>query len=115
MSIPTERQPNVPFTTVAALPDDAVIVDVREPGEWGAGHAPNALHIPLGELEARVSELPIGAAGPIAVTCRGGGRSSRAVAWLTGQGFDVVNLQGGMKAWEAAGKSLTGDAQPRIL
>jgi rhodanese-related sulfurtransferase len=50
------------------------------------------------------------------VTCRGGGRSSRAVAWLTQQGYDVANLDGGMLAWQAAGKPMVadGDAAPDV-
>lgn len=90
--------------------DDAVILDVREQDEWDAGHAPGAIHIPLGELPARLDELPDTDAGTLAVTCRGGGRSSRAVAWLTQQGFDVANLDGGMKGWQAAGKALVSDS-----
>ncbi|MFM6849395.1 MAG: rhodanese-like domain-containing protein, partial [Terrabacter sp.] len=39
---------SIPTTSVSALPDDAVLVDVREDDEWAAGHAPNAIHIPLG-------------------------------------------------------------------
>jgi rhodanese-related sulfurtransferase len=98
--------PQVPVDQVA---DDAVILDVREQDEWDAGHAPGAVHIPLGDLPARLAELPDPDAGTLAVTCRGGGRSSRAVAWLTQQGYDVANLDGGMKAWQAAGKPLVAD------
>lgn len=101
MSLPTVRP--------ADLSDDAVLLDVREPDEWAAGHAPGAVHIPLGELVARVGELPQGE-GPLAVTCRAGGRSSQAVRWLTQQGYDVANLDGGMKAWESAGKSVISDS-----
>ena len=54
--------------------------------------------------------------GSVAVACRGGGRSSRAVDWLTQQGYDVANLDGGMKAWQAAGKPMVadGDAAPDV-
>ena len=114
MSIPADRQNGIPTLTVADLPDDAVIVDVREQDEWDAGHAPNAIHIPLGELPARLDELP-DTDDTVAVTCRSGGRSSRAVAWLTQQGFDVANLDGGMKAWESAGKALAADAAPHVI
>lgn len=115
MSIPAERQSGVPTTQVHGVPDDALIVDVREPSEWAAGHAPNAIHIPLGELPSRIAELP-DTDETIAITCRGGGRSSRAVMWLTQQGFDVANLDGGMKAWEAAGKPLEGEHhEPFVL
>lgn len=100
----------------ADLADDAVILDVREPDEWALGHAGNAVHIPLSDLPARLADLPEPGAGPLAVTCRGGGRSSKAVAWLTQQGFDVANLDGGMLAWQAAGKRLVaeGDNRPGV-
>ncbi len=104
-----------PTTTVSEVADDAVIIDVREANEWAAGHAPNAVHIPLGDLPSRLADLPDTDAGTVAVTCRSGGRSSRAVAWLTQQGYDVANLDGGMKAWESAGKPLDGEGTPHIL
>ena len=104
-----------PTTTVSEVADDAVIVDVREANEWAAGHAPNAVHIPLGDLPSRLADLPDTDAGTVAVTCRSGGRSSRAVAWLTQQGYDVANLDGGMKAWQSAGKPLEGEGTPHVL
>ena len=99
----------IPTMPVSDVANDAVILDVREPDEWAAGHAPGAIHIPMGELQARLGELSDLGAGSLAVTCRGGGRSSRAVAWLTQQGHDVANLDGGMKAWQAAGKPMVAD------
>jgi rhodanese-related sulfurtransferase len=116
----------VPKVSVSDMANDAVILDVREPDEWAAGHAPGAIHIPLGELPDRLGELAelselsdvLGDAGggTLAVTCRGGGRSSRAVAWLTQQGYDVANLDGGMKAWQAAGKPMVANdnATPEV-
>lgn len=99
----------IPTMPVSDVANDAVILDVREPHEWAAGHAPGAIHIPMGELPARLAELSGLGSGSMAVTCRGGGRSSRAVAWLTEQGYDVANLAGGMKAWHAAGKPMVAD------
>ena len=87
--------------TATDLPADVVLLDVREPDEWVAGHAPDAIHIPLGQLIDRVAELPEGA--DVVVVCHGGGRSSRATAWLNKQGHDVRNLTGGMVAYAAAG------------
>jgi len=113
----------IPKVTVSDVANDAIILDVREPDEWAAGHAPGAIHIPLGELPDRLAELAElsdvlahSGGGTVAVTCRGGGRSSRAVAWLTPQGYDVANLDGGMKAWQAAGKPMVaeGDADPAV-
>ncbi|OFE17124.1 rhodanese [Humibacillus sp. DSM 29435] len=105
----------IPTTTVRDVADDAVVIDVRETNEWVAGHAPGAIHIPLGDLPERLGDLPDTDSGPVAVVCRSGGRSGQAVAWLTQQGFDVANLEGGMKAWHAAGKPLAGGDDTRIL
>jgi rhodanese-related sulfurtransferase len=104
----------IPTTTVSELPDDAVMVDVREDHEWAAGHAPNAIHIPLAELPARLDELPE-TDDTVPVVCRMGGRSARAVQWLVQQGFDVANVEGGMLAWQRAGKQLSGDGLPDVI
>lgn len=105
----------VPQIQPTDIADDAVVLDVREQDEWDLGHAPNAVHIPLGDLPARVGELPQ-VDGTLAVTCRVGGRSARAVAWLSQQGYDVTNVDGGMMAWAAAGKQVVaeGGGEPRI-
>jgi rhodanese-related sulfurtransferase len=79
----------------------AVLVDVREPAEWSAGHAPKARHIPLSQLAHRVRELPEGR--QLLTVCRSGARSARAAALLAGQGRQVANVSGGMNAWAAAG------------
>ena len=96
-----------PYDTVTAveaaqlLRSGAVLLDVREPQEWRAGHAPAARHIPLGELGGRVGELPPGR--PVVAVCRSGARSARAAAFLAGQGREASNLTGGMHAWARAG------------
>ena len=105
---------SIPTTTVAALPDDAVLVDVREDDEWAAGHAPNAIHIPLGELPSRLGELPE-TDDTVAIVCRMGGRSARAVQWLVHQGYDVANVEGGMLEWQRAVKELSADGEPNII
>lgn len=115
MSMSADHRHGVPTTTVHDVPHDAVVVDVREPNEWAAGRAPNAIHIPLGELPSRLEELP-DTDDTIAIVCRSGGRSARAVAWLTMQGFDVANLEGGMRAWVSAGRPLEADhGEPFVL
>ncbi|MFC4553645.1 rhodanese-like domain-containing protein [Georgenia faecalis] len=90
----------------APVPEGWALLDVREQDEWDAGHAPDAVHIPLGELPARVDELP---EADLIVVCRSGGRSARATAWLARAGFEARNLDGGMKAWERAGLPLAGE------
>ncbi len=96
-------------TTVNDLPDplpaDLVVLDVREQHEWDAGHIEGARHVPLGDVPARVGELD--PTVRTLVVCHVGGRSARATAWLAQQGYDVVNLAGGMDAWEAAGRPTT--------
>lgn len=75
-----------------------VILDVREPWELEIASIDGALSIPLGELTARVAELPRDK--PLAVMCHHGGRSAQATAWLRNQGFDrAVNVAGGIDAW----------------
>lgn len=98
------------------IADDAVVLDVREQDEYDAGHAPRAVHIPLSEVPGRIGELPE-VDGDLPVVCRSGGRSSRAVEYLAAQGYDVTNVEGGMKQWFADGKSVvtTGDGEPSII
>ena len=109
----------IPTVSISDLPKDGVaLLDVREDDEWAAGHAPEAKHIPLGELPARVSELAeFSDGGPVYVVCRSGGRSARAAAWLNASGWDAVNVDGGMKSWHAVGRSVVGQpgAEPEIL
>jgi rhodanese-related sulfurtransferase len=99
--------PELPSVTATELPADVVLVDVREPDEWVAGHAPAALHIPIGQLVDRVAELPEDA--DVVMVCHGGGRSSRATAWLNQHGHAVSNLTGGMVAYAAAGRPLVSE------
>lgn len=107
---------DLPTVTVSDLADDALVVDCREPDEWAAGHAPGAIHLPLGSIPERLDELP-STEESLPVVCRSGGRSGRAVQWLVQQGFDVVNVDGGMKAWEASGKALVSEngEQPTVV
>ena len=104
----------VPCATTADLRDDVVLLDVREPGEWTVGHAPGALHIPMGDVPARFAELPEGA--DVIVVCHGGGRSSRVTAWLHDQGYSCRNLTGGMLAYAAAGLPMASEngETPRV-
>ncbi|MGM1029595.1 MAG: rhodanese-like domain-containing protein [Actinomycetota bacterium] len=83
---------------------DRPIVDVREQHEWDAGHADGAIHIPMGEVVARLDEVPDGAA----VICRSGARSAQVVAYLEQQGRDAVNVAGGTTRWAAEGRPMVG-------
>lgn len=88
------------------LPEGLAVLDVREQVEWDHGHIDGALHVPLMDLPARVGELPD---GQVLVVCKVGGRSAQAVGWLAQQGYDVVNLDGGMLDWAAAGRAMVSE------
>lgn len=79
---------------------EAAIIDVREPAEVAAGKIPGAVNIPLGLMEFRMSELDKGK--EYIMVCRSGGRSSQATNFLDNQGYTVINMDGGMMAWEGA-------------
>jgi len=86
----------------AARNSDAahVLLDVREAWELGVAKLDPCLHVPLGELPARVDEIPQDV--PVYVMCHGGVRSGRAVEFLRGAGFGhVMNVRGGIAAWSA--------------
>jgi rhodanese-related sulfurtransferase len=105
----------IPEVHPSEIDDDAVMVDVREQNEWDAGHAPNAVHIPLGELPSRLGDLP-DEADTVPIICRSGNRSGRAVAWLVHQGFDVSNVAGGMQEWARGEKPMSAAAgDPRVI
>lgn len=100
-----------PEEAARRVDEGAVLLDVREPDEWHAGHAPDAMHVPLAALAASVDRLDKDQ--PIVAVCRVGGRSERAAAALLQRGYDAVNLAGGMRAWAAAGfPVVTDDGRP---
>jgi rhodanese-related sulfurtransferase len=102
--------------TASQVDDDAYLLDVREPDEWEAGHAPGAHHVPMMEIPARMAEIPEDR--DVVVVCRSGGRSGQVVSYLTGNGWDNVrNLDGGMQSWAAAGRDVVSEnGQPaRVL
>lgn len=74
------------------------IIDVREPEEVAAGKIPGAVNIPLGLIEFRMHELDKNE--EYILVCRSGGRSGRAAEFLDSRGYRVINMTGGMLAWE---------------
>lgn len=78
---------------------EGILVDVRDPHEWRAGHALGARHIPLSDLPQRLAELP--RERPVYVICASGGRSRTAAELLHNAGFvSPVNVNGGTSAWQ---------------
>lgn len=88
--------------------EDALVLDVRETGEWSSGHIPGARHITLGQLEQRVSEIEKFKGRPVIVCCASGNRSSAACGQLRKHGFEkVFSLGGGISAWLEASLPVT--------
>ena len=116
---PTAAPTAAPTVATGALPlevsvDDAdelrqagaLVLDVCEPAEWATGHIEGATLISLGELEARVGELPRDR--DIVVVCRSGNRSAQGRDVLLAAGFAAVtSMAGGMTDWIAAGLPVT--------
>jgi rhodanese-related sulfurtransferase len=101
----------VPQLPVAQLPADfgeaAVLLDVREDDEWQRGHAPGAQHIPMGDVPARMDEIDPDK--QLFVICHVGGRSLRVSQYLQRNGYEPVNVEGGMLAWAQAGRPVVTD------
>lgn len=112
------RHPEIPSTTLAdlpdPLPDDLVVLDVREQDEWDHGHIAGALHVPMTELPGRREEVP---ESQVLVVCRVGGRSLQVTHWLNQLGVDAVNLDGGMIEWAAAGRAYVSETgrEPQVV
>jgi rhodanese-related sulfurtransferase len=105
----------IPQADISAVPttfdESVVLLDVREHDEWARGHAPGARHIPMGEVPARLAEIPRDAT--LYVMCQAGGRSQRVAQYLAAQGYSPINVSGGMLAWAAAGRPVvTDDGRP---
>jgi len=102
--------PSIPSVSVAEVPEraEATLLDVREDDEWQQGHAPGAVHVPMGDVPSRLAEISVD--GELYVVCRQGGRSARVVEYLQHAGIDAVNVDGGMVAWQQAGLPVVDDA-----
>ena len=99
---------SLPSINAIDVPDGAYILDVRELDEWEAGHAPDAHHVPMMTIPARIDEVPTDE--QVVVLCRHGQRSARVVGFLAEHGRDnVVNLDGGIVEWVAAGRPIVTD------
>jgi rhodanese-related sulfurtransferase len=98
----------------ADVPAGVFLLDVREEDEWVAGHAPDAVHVRLGELNVRGDEIPRDR--EIYVICRSGARSAYAAQGLIGAGWKAVNVADGMTGWAVAGRTMVSEtgAEPYV-
>lgn len=84
--------------------DNALVLDVREPAGYAAGHILGAKNVPLAELDKRAGELDKHKSKPVIVSCDTGNVSTRAVGLLKARGFtQAVSLSGGFRGWLQAG------------
>lgn len=90
-----------------AFDESVVLLDVREDDEWQRGHAAGAQHIPMGDVPARIAEIDTDAA--LYVVCHAGGRSQRVAQYLARNGYEPLNVAGGMLAWAGAGRPVVTD------
>lgn len=103
---------DVPTAASMVASGRAILLDVREPEEWQAGHAPAAVHVPL----AQVSATSVPGDLPVVAICRSGNRSGKAADTLAALGRPVHNVSGGMRAWASAGQPVrTDDGEPGIV
>jgi rhodanese-related sulfurtransferase len=110
---------DVPSVTVDELAPGVPLLDVREDDEWAAGHIADAVHIPMGAVPAVLAANPelFDRELPLVIVCAVGGRSGQVAGWLNRQGYDAINLIGGMHAWAQAGRPMQSDtgADPTVL
>jgi rhodanese-related sulfurtransferase len=95
---------------VAAHAGGAVVIDVREPGEYVTGHVPGAQLIPFGRLPQHLAELPRGQR--IYMICASGNRSLAAADFLARAGVDAVSVAGGTGAWQRSGRPVAFGTRP---
>jgi rhodanese-related sulfurtransferase len=105
----------VPTVTVTELTGSELLLDVREPDEWQAGHVEQAQFVPMSQLIGRLAEVPKGS--DVVVVCRTGARSAQVTAYLNQNGWTARNLAGGMEAWLGAGRPLVSEtgAPPAVV
>ncbi|HEX5993081.1 MAG TPA: MBL fold metallo-hydrolase [Thermomicrobiales bacterium] len=108
----------VSLEEVESRDPSTVVLDVREPVEYAAGHVPGAVNLPQADLADRLDELPRDR--PLLLICQGGYRSQRAAQFLIQMGFaQVASVAGGTAAWAEAGKPLgrgeVGDQAVRVV
>ena len=100
--------PQLSLSEFDAAPDDAFLVDVREPVEYTSGHLTGSVNIPQAELASHLDELPRDR--PLITVCFSGARSYRSAQFLAHAGFgQVSSLTGGMLGWVEDGREIESD------
>jgi rhodanese-related sulfurtransferase len=81
-----------------------MLLDVRTDGEWAEGRIPGSVHVPMDQLTERLAEV----ADRVVCVCAVGARSARVAQFLSAQGYEAVNLDGGIYAWADDGLPVEG-------
>ena len=88
----------------------AILIDVREEGDWREGHAEGATHLSRGEIELEIEEQIPDVKQPIICYCGGGSRSALVAESLQKMGYENVrSMAGGVRAWKEAGLPMAGE------
>ena len=94
----------------AASAAGAVVIDVRQPEEYVAGHVAGAQLIPLGDVVSRLDEIP--ADQPVYLICQSGVRSLKAAQFLRASGYDATSVAGGTQGWIDSGREVVRGLRP---
>jgi rhodanese-related sulfurtransferase len=94
----------------SALQAGAVLIDVRQPDEYEAGHVPGAVLVPLADVPDTLELFSSDA--PTYVICKSGSRSYRACEFLADEGIEAINVEGGTVAWIISGRTTVAGDQP---
>ena len=83
---------------------DVVVIDVREPAEYLAGHVPGVIPVPMGQLPSRLADFE--RTRPVYLICASGQRSAVMAGVMIRAGFDAYNVAGGTAEWERSGRPI---------
>ncbi len=108
----SQNTPEIDIDKLATSAEQrATVIDVREPGEYVAGHVPGATPVPMGQLPSRLGELD--RSRPVYVVCASGNRSAAMTDVLVANGFDAYSVAGGTAAWARSGRPVETGAPGR--
>ena len=99
-----DETPEIDIDHLAAVGDEAIVVDVRQFDEYAEGHVPGAMLIPMAQLAARMHELDD--SRPVYVVCASGNRSKAMTDVLRDAGFEARSVAGGTNAWIKSGRPI---------
>ena len=93
--------------------EELTILDLRENHEYAAGHIPSAQNFPLSSLGIEFTKLDKNQ--KYYIICQAGGRSARAYDFLEAQGFDIINIEGGVNNWPGEKNKILNNKNNQIL